>query len=102
MADALEALTNIDDVTVTWEEVITSDDDTAGTLEVRYNITFDGDCVRGNIPTGDLAHSCFPSATAVLADVECRCAVLSILWRVGHELMSSIKPCQNHLKFVLG
>lgn len=72
MTDALEGLANILDVTVTWEEVITSYDDTAGTLEVRYNITFDGDCVRGNIPAGDLTHSCYPSATAVLADVECR------------------------------
>lgn len=72
MNDALEALTNIDDVTVTWEEEITSYDDTAGTLELRYNITFDGDCVRGNVPAGDLTHSCSPSATAVLADVECR------------------------------
>lgn len=72
MLDALEALSNIDNVTVTHEEVITSYDDSAGVLEVRYNITFDGDCVRGNVPTGDLTASCYPSATTVLADVECR------------------------------
>lgn len=72
MTEALEALSNIDNVTVTHEEVITSYDDSVGTLEVRYIITFDGDCVRGNVPTGDLTASCSSSATTVLADVECR------------------------------
>ena len=72
MDEALEALSNIDNVTVTHEEVITSYDDSAGILEVRYNITFDGDCVRGNVPTGDLTASCYSSGTTVLADVECR------------------------------
>lgn len=72
MTDALEALSNIDHVTITHNELITSYDDNAGTLEVRYSITFDGDCVRGNIPTGDLAASCHSSTASFLADVECR------------------------------
>lgn len=72
MTEALEALSNIDNVTVTHEKNITSYDDSVGVLEVRYNITFDGDCVRGNIPTGDFTASCYPSATTVLSDVECR------------------------------
>ncbi|CAN0540012.1 unnamed protein product [Ectocarpus sp. 12 AP-2014] len=71
--DALEGLSNINGVTVTWEEVITAYDDNAGTLELRYNVTFDGDCVRGNVPAGGLAESCYASATDVLADVDCRC-----------------------------
>lgn len=70
--DALEDLSNIDNVTVTHESEVMFVDDTAGILEVRYNITFDGDCVRGNIPLGDLTASCYASATSVLADVECR------------------------------
>lgn len=72
MADALEALSNIDNVIVAHEDVITFYDDSAGTLEVRYNITFNGTCVRGNVPLGDLTASCYPSATTVLADVDCR------------------------------
>lgn len=72
MTAALEALSNIDDVTVTHDSVITREDDTAGTLEVSYNISFDGECVRGNIPIGDLTASCYASATTVLADVDCR------------------------------
>lgn len=44
-------------------------------MEVRYNITFDGDCVRGNIPVGDFSASCYASATAALSDVDCRSAV---------------------------
>lgn len=77
MKDAFEGLSNINGVTVTWEEVITAYDDFAGTLELRYNVTFDGDCVRGNIPTGALAESCYASATDVLADVDCRCCCLA-------------------------
>ena len=72
LREALEALSNVDNVTVTHDQVITSYDDNAGTLEVRYNITFDGDCVRGNIPTGDFAAMCYASATGVFADIDCR------------------------------
>lgn len=72
MSDALEALSNIDDVIVTHENVITLYDDSVGTLEARYNITFNGTCVRGNVPLGDLTASCYPSATTVLTDVDCR------------------------------
>lgn len=72
VAEALEALSNIDSVMVTHEDVITFYDDSAGTLEVRYNITFNGTCVRGNVPLGDLTASCYPSATTVLTDVDCR------------------------------
>lgn len=72
MEGALEALSNIDSVTVTHDETISSVDDTAGALEVHYNITFDGDCVRGNVPVGDLTASCSATATTVLAAVDCR------------------------------
>lgn len=72
MTEALEALSNIDSVNVTHEKEITVYDDREGIMEVRYNITFDGDCVRGNIPTGDFRPSCYPSASSVFADVECR------------------------------
>lgn len=72
MREALENLPNIDNVAVTHDQAIAVYDDSAGTLEVRYNITFDGNCVRGNIPTGDLTASCYASATTALADVDCR------------------------------
>lgn len=72
LRDALEDMSNIDNVTVTYEEEVTSYDGISGTLEIRYNITFDGDCVRGNVPTGDLTASCHPGATGALSDIECR------------------------------
>lgn len=72
LREALESLPNIDNVTVTHDQAITVSDDSTGTLEVRYNITFDGYCVRGNIPTGDFTASCYASATSALADVDCR------------------------------
>ncbi|CAM9134269.1 unnamed protein product [Discosporangium mesarthrocarpum] len=68
----LSELSNIDNVTVTHELVVTNEDDyPLGTLEVIYNITFDGNCVRGNIPTGDLSYSCVTSQTTQLDAVGC-------------------------------
>lgn len=81
MTMALEHLSNIDNVSVTHDSVITNEDDTAGMLEVRYNITFDGDCVRGNVPVGDLTASCYAGATTVLSDVDCRSATSQFMSR---------------------
>lgn len=81
MTRALEDLSNIDNVSVAHYSVVTNEDDTAGTLEVRYNITFDGDCVRGNVPVGDLTASCYASATTVLSDVDCRSVINQFMSR---------------------
>lgn len=74
---ALETLTNIDDVTVTWTPTFTFDVDNLGTptsrstLELRYEITFTGDCVRGDIPDAALVPVC--ALTSPTAEVTSAC-----------------------------
>ena len=71
--DALEALSNIDGVTVTLTPAFSFDGGTSlGTLELQYEITFTGECVRGDIPAAALeVFACTMSATAGIT-VMCR------------------------------
>lgn len=76
MKAALEALSNIDSVTVTLDPVFTFDVAGSGenTLELQYKITFTGDCVRGDIPDAALeSSSCgLSSTTTEVASITCR------------------------------
>lgn len=88
MKTALEGLSNIDGVTVTLDAPVFdfNVNDVVGvttaesTLELRYQITFTGDCVRGNIPDAALQPSCtLGNTTAAVDRILCRLAATALI-----------------------